>query len=226
MPLKNVAILVALTPFLAANLSYLFSAWQGHVDWCIPYAQGCSSISAAGRHGVAYFLFKGLMIPAAVLMAIYWWLNIRWLELMQDNSTRLRRVILILGLLASVGLVVYACALGSIGDVFRTQRRTGVILFFSFTFLAQLLTTSRLAKLCQAEAMAGLRGPYLMQLGICGAMLGVGALHLLAETLVPGFGAIDNIVEWNFALLTALYYFSSYWVWRFRGTSLVLQQGT
>lgn len=55
-------------------------------------------------------------------------------------------------------------------------------------------------------------------------MLGLGLVHLIMEATLPEIKDLDDIVEWNFALLMILYYFSSYWLWRYRNTRLTLQQ--
>ena len=55
----------ALLPLVTIHVCFLVSVFEGHIDLCFPYWEGCSSISRAGRHGTAYFLFKGGMMPAA-----------------------------------------------------------------------------------------------------------------------------------------------------------------
>jgi hypothetical protein len=52
----------------------------GLMPWCIPYIDSCTSISATGREPPAFFVFKALMIPAAMLLMAYWLLNARWLR--------------------------------------------------------------------------------------------------------------------------------------------------
>ena len=219
MPLKYIAIATALLPFVAVHACYLLSAWQGHVDWCLPYLQGCTSISATGREGAAYFVFKGLMIPAAVVMIAYWWLKVQWLRQMGDRAPRTHRQIMALGTIASLGLILYCCVLGSIGDIYRTQRRTGVIIYFGLTFLAQLLSTHRVSQL----KIAALHPAQRLQVAICLSMLGLGLLHLGFEAVNANIDDLDDIFEWNFALLMLLYYSSSYGLWRYRDTRISLQ---
>lgn len=226
MPLKFFALLVVLLPFTAVHASYLFSAWQGHVDWCIPYWHGCTSISAAGRQGVAFFVFKGLMIPAAVLMAGYWWLNARWLHWLGDTAHGQQRLIVVVGFIASLGLILYSSVLGAVGDIYRIERRTGVMLYFGLTLLAQLLMLRRVMRL--SKILPALNRPCQCQLAICLAMLLLGVGHLLAELLIPATALnperdLDDIVEWNFALLMDAYYLCSYWLWRYQHPSLDLQ---
>lgn len=220
MPVRYIAITVALLPFLAANLSYIFSASQGFVEWCNPYLDGCTSISRAGRHGIAYFVFKGLMIPAAVLMMVYWYINYQWLTFMQSRYKKVQRLILVMGFIAPLGLIVYSCVLGSVGDVYFTLRRIGVIIYFSLTFFAQLLLTYCVSKLDNIS----LRSAYRVYFLICLAMWGLGLVHLAFEILRPEFDTIDDIIEWNFALLTTLFYLSSYWIWRYGDMRVELKQ--
>ena len=47
------ALLTGLLPLLVVNIAYVMSAGGGHIPQCIPYLQGCTSISAAGRYADA-----------------------------------------------------------------------------------------------------------------------------------------------------------------------------
>ena len=49
MRLSFVPVVVALLPLAAIHLCYLLAAYLGHVPWCLPYVDSCTSISAAGR---------------------------------------------------------------------------------------------------------------------------------------------------------------------------------
>ena len=42
-----------LLPLLASNGAYLLSAYEGHIPWCIPYIEGCTTISRAASSGTA-----------------------------------------------------------------------------------------------------------------------------------------------------------------------------
>ena len=75
MSLNFLPLLTALLPALAINFCYLLAASQGHVPWCIPYLEGCTSISATGRQAPESYLFRALIIPTAVLLVFYWRLS-------------------------------------------------------------------------------------------------------------------------------------------------------
>lgn len=141
MRLYPLALGAALLPLVTIHITYLLSASYGQVDWCIPYIHSCTSISATGREPPAYFVFKGLMIPAAVLLALYWLLSAAWLKTLGCQRHHWRKILVALGLIASTGLVFYTVALGWIDPVYRLQRHIGVSTFFGFSLLAQLLVT-------------------------------------------------------------------------------------
>lgn len=222
MQLRYLAIVVAALPFIAANLCFLISASQGHVEWCIPYLHGCTSISASGRNGIAYFVFKAIMLPTTVLMMLYWLAHYRWMELAGDTSLRARRAILTMGIVAPLGLVLYTTVLGSVGDLYFLQRRIGIVLYFALTFFAQLLLTHRVHLLASVARDARLAQAYRLKFSLVCLMWGLGLVHLFFEVTRPEFDEIDDIIEWNFALLTTLFYASSYWLWS--GSHLQLQR--
>ncbi|MDV2078438.1 hypothetical protein [Marinobacter xestospongiae] len=201
------ALFTALLPLLALHGTYLMAAVESHVPWCLPYWDSCTSISRTGRHGTGYFLFKALMIPAAVLGALYWWFNGRWLR--QQGAVGAGVTVLgWLGIGACLGLVLYAVVLGHIGDTFHSLRRTGVVLYFSLTFLAELLLSAALVRLPGPRV----RGRRL--LALCGLMLVLGLLSVVLQWLVhPLYDRIEDAFEWWFALLINLHAFGVAYLW-------------
>src|SRR5690606_12733891 len=92
MNLRLVALLAALLPFAAVHLTWLVAASYGLVEWCNPYLDSCKSISATGRHPPASYLFRATMLPAAAVLALYWWCNYSWLRWLQPERGSLRRL--------------------------------------------------------------------------------------------------------------------------------------
>jgi hypothetical protein len=78
-PLWPFPLLVALVPFVAAHLAYAVSIEAGHVPACVPYLEGCTSISRAARNGLGNHLFRLLMLPSALLLALHWLSVHAWL---------------------------------------------------------------------------------------------------------------------------------------------------
>ena len=201
------ALLTGLLPFCVVNLAYLGSASAGHLPWCFPYLEGCTSISSAGRYGFSYFFFKAGMIPAALVMGAFWIVCRRWLLTLGDVNGRMVRAMAYLGCISAVFLILYTVFLGSKGDVYNFMRRTGVIVYFSFSYLAQLMLLGRLRGLQAAKRI------------VIPAYILNGKLAVLIALLMIGLGSIpisnfvvdkhrpENAVEWTYALLMVSYYF-------------------
>jgi hypothetical protein len=208
-PLWPLALACALLPFATIHAAFLVSAVEEHVAWCVPYWDGCSSISRAGRYGTAYFVFKGGMIPASTLLVFYWLFNRAWLrQLHLGGGTALPW----LGLVASLALLVYTLVLGHAGDTFQTLRRMGVILFFGLTWLAQLQLGARL-RWHPRFAAAGRR-----LFGLSLFALGAGLASLCAGLLVPEqHDGLEDAFEWIMALLLNVHVLVVTLLWRSSG---------
>jgi len=213
MPLRSIALLAGLIPLFSVHAVYLISAIFEHVSWCVPYFEGCTSISKAGRHSPANYVFRATMIPWAVVLMIYWTLVCEWLVAMGDKKGLVNRAILYLGIIAAVFLILYATALGAEGQIYRLLRRYGVIVFFAFTYLAQLLLLSRLNKLHVPPSI------YNLKLILCLMQFFIGLISLPVRAYSSGDlnSRIENIVEWNFALIMILYFVVTYFAWRASG---------
>lgn len=193
-------LLVAL-PIAAVHLSYAISASNAYVPWCIPYIDGCTSISRAARHGDANILFKALMLPYAALLAVFWHqLSGRLRQLRPDAGKRARSVRL-LGITAALFLVLYTVFLGIDGEFYQWLRRYGITVFFGFSVLAQMLTLALLNPLLRGEPKLRLS-----MLGFCGLLLTLGLLSLPLQHFSADAKAAMNALEWNYAALMCLFY--------------------
>ncbi|PHQ15452.1 hypothetical protein [Marinobacter profundi] len=207
-PLWWLALAAGLIPLLTIHLTFGVSVLEGHIDACIPYWDSCTSISRTGRHGTSYFIFKGTMLPAATLGILWWWLNARWLRQL-GCTTRGIRWLPALGLIASLALAAYTLALGHGGEGFNLVRRIGVVLYFSLTFINQLLLSSALAHQPRWQ-QAGQR-----LLWLCQLTLGIGILTVILNGVAPEFySRRDDAFEWVLALLLNLHALWVALLWR------------
>ncbi|MCZ6868463.1 MAG: hypothetical protein O7G84_03030 [Gammaproteobacteria bacterium] len=208
MDLRNVALAVWATAWIGAIGAYLLSAADGYVPWCIPHFEGCASISAAGRHGWGYFLFKATMLPSAVFGIIYWILCAHWLYRLAGQRTRCDTALSVLGIIGALALVLYGTFLGSEGDVYQLLRRYATVLYFGFTYLAQLLLSYRARSLDAAPGIVSAK----LWLGLimltCGLVLGA------LINLVEDDDHLENVSEWIFATLLTLYPLLTWRLWR------------
>ena len=199
----------AILPFIAANIAYLISASADLVPWCVPYVDGCTSVSRAARSGVANPVFRGIMLPYAVVLALYWWLAAEWLRGFVPARPRLRRVMLALGLLAALFLILYATFLGVEGNFYQWLRRYGITVHFSSTVLAQILLTYAIA--ADPRLPSWLRRG---KLGLCALMLALGLASIPLQNFAPDRDAALNAVEWTYSLLMLAFFPLTGEAWR------------
>lgn len=189
-----IALIVGIAPILVVHACYALSIQAGTAPACIPYIEGCTSISRAARHGLANHVFKAVMLPCAALIALFWWWVAAWLRTIKPDGAQRTRIgaMHALGFIGALFLVLYATFLGVEGDVYRWMRRYGVTVYFSFTVLAQLLLASALpAGTWLRRALASI-GALMLLLGLASIPL----QHVFAERDVA-----VNALEWNYALL-------------------------
>ncbi|MEM1436323.1 MAG: hypothetical protein AAGG11_19890 [Pseudomonadota bacterium] len=209
---RSVALGAAGLTWLGCLGAYLASASQGYIPWCVPHLVGCESVSATGRHGWGYFLFKACLLPASGLLWVYWLLCWHWLGELGARG-RLRRSILLCGWTATLALVLYVTFLGSDGDVYRNLRRYGTVIYFGGTYLAQLLLIKQLRDLAYDPALVGL----LRWLALA-MLFGAASFGLLAN-FFDNDDALQNISEWNFGSLLTAFPALTWIAWRRNGFS-------
>ncbi len=185
----RLALATGLLPVIAVNLAYLVAAGSDSLPMCVPYLDGCTSISSTGRVFPSVWIFKPLMVISGIVMA--------WFFLVAGQQTARPaarfEVLTWCGLAATLALLMYIIFLGTEGPTYRLLRRYGVSLYFGFVLLGQLLLARRLA-------YSGKRGAWLM-LTICGILLVPGVASVVIMNFLENTDIIENIIEWNFALL-------------------------
>lgn len=202
--LSVVAVLLFVLPTLAININYLIAVSEGHVAWCNPYWDSCTSISATGRNGTAFYFFKATMLPLSLVYLYYW-------AQCSDVLNRLgyeRRLIRNLGFFAATALALYVITLGAQADSFRLMRRIGIIFYFTLTYLCQLLIVHRLLVLGQRSRSL------LWQQLMCLSILSIGVLTLFLDVLLSNYDDYEDAFEWNIALLLHLNFLLAAFTWR------------
>ncbi|MEX2131521.1 MAG: hypothetical protein WD772_08535 [Pseudohongiellaceae bacterium] len=212
-----IPLFIGIFPLLVFHLTHFLSARAGLVPWCIPYWDGCTSISATGRSGSAFILFKVTMLPTAAVLMLYWlttWNKIHRLM----TPGQFKPWIQWLGILAAVFLAMYTVALGLEGNGFQLQRRVGIIFFFTFTYLCQLLFTYQLGHL-------GLHDwTHRWQVMLCTVILCLGLLTLVLDWQLDNYDDYEDAFEWIITLLLQCYFILSYWAWKIMDSTAGLQR--
>ena len=211
MDLRYIAVFVWIFSWLGMFLAYGASAAGGHLEVCVPHVSGCASISASGRYGAGYFIFKALMIPAGVFFAVYWMLCERWLHACGDTRLGWRRALLVAGIVGAASFVLYATFLGHEGDLYRALRRYGTIVFFGFTYVAQLILVYR------AQALFGKITLVNAKVVLCVFMLAEGLALEAFTYFIENDAWLESMTEWHAATALSFYPVVTWLLWRKSG---------
>lgn len=201
----GLALLCGIVPIVATHgalLMNLLSAGDALAESfrCLPYWEGCVSISRAVRSGPGLDLFRAVMLPMAVVMAVTWICLAPWLAGLRPGIERRAHKIALLGAIGSLFLILYVAALGTEGPWYSWMRRYGVVMYFGLTALSQLLVVHALWPLRQERQLHGpIRALFaLVCLQWLGGVTSVAKRMLLTDPEL--IDRLENIIEWWFAL--------------------------
>lgn len=212
-PLAPLALAAGAVPFIVVHIAWLMSLRYGYIDACNPYLSGCTSISAAARHGASNVLFKVVMLPYTTLLLMYWLAAARWLVLLGGRSGGVRWIVPIAAS-ACVFLALYTVFLGSDGHFYQLMRRYGVIVYFAGSFFAQSLFALRLAALAKApDFPVGVWVPR-AKLALVAGVLVLGLTNYAGAIALADNDTLENAIEWQAALLMSAWYLLTWVAWR------------
>lgn len=212
---RTLALIISVLPFLTSNAVYLLSAYEGFIPWCIPYIDGCTTISQAARSGNSIFVYRAAMIAYGILLIWFWIYAQHWLKLFHAPTEKAIRIIMWLGITGAIFLIIYIDFLGTTGEVNRFMRRYGIMIFFTFTPLAQLLLLKQHYKILATTPNDTIK-PWALQSQLFALilMLIIGISSIMLDITDTKTYKSENIVEWNFSLLLNMYFIAMIFIWR------------
>lgn len=220
MILRLVPLITGVLPIAAINLCYVIAVRTGHVPDCIPYLDGCTSVSSTGRSPPQSYLFRAAMLPHAVMLIAYWLLCVAWFRSLASSAGRQAKgstSIGVLGVVGAVFLVFYVTFLGTEEPFYRFMRRFGVYVYFAFSVFAQLMLAARTLPLARAGSDAALLGIIRAQLALAVVPFLLGILNLILKQTLENPDPPENMIEWNYSLLMQVYYLLTYFSWKRTG---------
>lgn len=218
-------LIAGLLPIVGGNLAFWLGVQADILPSCIPYIDGCTSISAAGRNPPGSYLFRAVHFPFAVLLAFVWYFTYEWLQLIEGTAHGLRRkVVYASGLTGSVALIVYVTFLGSDVPIMEFMRRGGIYFYFLGTSLAQLITTVALLGVSRSQSSPVKRALIFWMLFVCLAPFALGVFNLVQKSILTYeiSDLIENQVEWIAAFLMQAWFVLLYVAWRRTGFNILV----
>ena len=193
-----IAYAAALIPGAALFLTFIISAQHEYISWCFPLYEGCASISKAARGGYSLYLFRIMIIPAAVLQLVFWVLFYDWCKGQSSEVRQTSRTVLILGIISAIFLIVYANFLGTEGKLYTFLRRSGIYIYFASTVTAHFLIALNSYRL--KTLSLPLNKTWRAMALICGLMVVFALSQAYIKLFIEDHRTIENVIEWNMAI--------------------------
>lgn len=203
MVIRSLLLITALGPVIGINLAYWIGVDANVLPSCFPYIDGCTSISSTGRYPPGDRLFRAVMLPQSVLLAVTWYFSVLWLRSLAPRS-RSSKAVLFFGLVGAAALVLYVSYLGTKEPIYELMRRFGIYLYFIGTVFAQMILTLSLPDSKVRQAMLWMLAiPWIL-----------GILNFAQKSLRADPGRMENSIEWIVSLLIQAWFLLLYIEWR------------
>ena len=205
-------LIAGIGPVLGVSLAYWLGVENGVLPSCVPFIEGCTSISSTGRYMPGSMAFRAVMLPQAAFLAILWWICADWIRQMTPQS-RVSSAVVASGIVGAIALVLYVTFLGTEQPFYELMRRFGIYFYFLGTVISQFLVTLAMPTSRLRTAMFWVIGtPFLL-----------GLLDLLQKVLLDEPDNLENGVEWTAALLMQVWFVLLYYGWRKSGFALIVR---
>ncbi len=202
MLVRLLPLIAGVVPIAGVSYAYWLGTQTGVLPGCIPYLEGCTSISSTGRHMPGALPFRASLFPQAAFLMFIWWFAALWVRALE--RARYAQVIVIAGATGAVALIVYVTFLGTTAPFYEFMRQVGIYFYFLGTVVAQTLVTLSLDSSRLRNAM----------LIVVAAPWAMGIANFVQKTLLVEPNNIENRVEWVVALLMQTWFVLLYLYWR------------
>ena len=201
---RGLLVVTALAPVIGINLAYWIGVEYDNLPSCIPYIDGCTSISSTGRYPPGDRLFRAVMLPQAVLLAVTWYFTALWLRVARPDSPRAATTTLVAGLVGALALIVYVSYLASNDPFYEVMRRYGIYLYFIGTAVAQIAVSLAMGRSRLRQFM----------LAIMVTPFVLGLFNFIQKELIADLNSIENQIEWIVSLLMQSWFLALLVAWR------------
>jgi hypothetical protein len=203
MLIRGLPLIACLAPLIGINLAYWIGADNNVLPSCIPYLDGCTSISSTGRYPPGDRLFRAVMLPQAAVLAFTWYFAALWLRSLKPTS-RAPTIIVVSGAIGALALILYVSYLASNDPFYEIMRSYGIYFYFVGTALAQLVLSLALDRSATQRAMVWVTvTPFVL-----------GIINLIQKEVLGSLNSNENRIEWIASLLMQVWFLLLWTAWR------------
>ncbi len=203
MTIRALPLLACLVPLVGINIAYWIGADNNVLPSCIPYIDGCTSISSTGRYPPGDRLFRATLLPYAAILAMTWYFAALWLKSLKPTS-RAAPVILVSGVVGAVALVMYVSYLASHDPFYEIMKTYGIYFYFVGTALAQLVLSLALDRSPVQRAMVW----------VTVTPFALGLINFAQKAVLGSLNSNENRIEWIASLLMQVWFVLLWVAWR------------
>jgi len=215
--------LIRLLPLLAGIVPLVAVAgafWIGVANdvlpsSCIPFLDGCVSISATGRKPPGSFLFRAVMMPQAILLIVVWYFSVLWLRSL-DAALRRSTVVAIIvsGIVGAIATIIYVTFLGTKEPIYEFMRRIGIYFGFLGAGVAQIIIAVTLNRIANALRHIQLKQLARVMSTMWLSVILLGVLNVVLKSVLEDSDQWENRIEWIVFIVMQCYFVVLYYAWR------------
>jgi len=216
MLIRLLPILAGIVPLLAvAGAFWIGVANEVLPSSCIPFLDGCVSISATGRTPPGSFLFRAVMLPQAILLIIVWYFSVLWLRSL-DPALRRSTVIAIMvsGIVGAIATIIYVTFLGTKEPIYEFMRRIGIYFGFLGAGVAQIIIAVTLNRIANALRHIQLKQLARVMTTMWLTPISLGVLNVVLKSVLEESDQWENRIEWIVFIIMQCYFVVLYYAWR------------
>ncbi|MDX1498944.1 MAG: hypothetical protein R3176_03550 [Woeseiaceae bacterium] len=218
MLIRYLPLVAGVLPIAAAYLAFWIGVEAGSLPACIPFVDGCASISATGRRPPGSFLFRAVMLPHAAVLLATWYFTVAWLRCLDPGLRRgTARAIHVTGATSAVALILYVTFLGTREPFYEFMRRFGIYFFFIGMVVAEVLVTDALYRMAALRRRPELAALFGMLLVLCVVPFALGVLNFILKATLEDASGSENVIEWLVATIMHAWLIVLYLLWRRTG---------
>lgn len=220
--IRGLPLFAGIAPIAGVTLAYWLGVHYDVLPSCLPYLDGCTSISATGRYMPGSMVFRAVMLPQSAVLVFVWYLAVVWLRVLSPSS-KAPNAILVSGLVGALALVIYITFLGTKAPFYGFMRRFGIYFYFLGTAIAQLTLAIALLVHARRTARLSLNRIATAMLLLCALPFAFGILNIVLKAILEDADRVENSIEWISAVLMQIYFVVLYLAWRNTGFNAVVK---
>ena len=219
MLIRLLPLLAGLVPLAAVSGAF----WIGVANEvlpssCIPFLDGCVSISATGRKPPGSFLFRAVMLPQSVLLVVVWYFSVLWLRSL-DPALRKSTIVAIMvsGITGAIAMIIYVTFLGTKEPIYEFMRRIGIYFGFLGAGVAQIIIAVALNRIAKSLPYARLMQVARVMSAMWLTVISLGILNVVLRAILEDTDQWENRIEWSVFIVMQCYFVALYHAWRVTG---------